>query len=516
MGEDLRCFGSHPPGEQSAVEPDASGMGVVVDSFGGPVRVEFDHEAAFTPLGQLPFFIDFLKAAGLFEALVADCPLHYTSPNAPKKRDVLGTAMLSMLAGHKRYAHIAALRGDGVLPELLDMSKIVSEDAVRRAFAAIEEEAGANWLRGHLDHCAEPLLSEPWILDVDTTVKPLYGHQEGAVVGYNPRKPGRPSHCYHTYSMAGTRLVLEVDVSAGDEHGSNHSAPGLWALLDRTPRDCWPSLLRGDKGFGNEGVMGEAERRALPYVFKLRLTANVKRAIERLSGQSDWVDSGQGWQAKETEIRLQGWSRQRRVVILRRRVRGALATRAMDEDRPPRLAFLDIGPSEEMWEYQVLATTLAEALESFGQLYRDRGDGENVFDELKNQWGWGGFVTHDLARCRLAARLVALFYDWWNIFTRLAEPDRHREAITSRPLLLHAIAQRVRHARQTTIKIASTHAKSVPAEKALRAVALFLRRLVTNAEQLTPWQRWREILSRAFQAFLKGRALRAPPRLCPS
>jgi len=403
-----------------------------------------------------------------------------------------------------------------VLPELLDMSKIVSEDAVRRGFAAIEEQAGANWLRGHLDHCVEPLLSEPWILDVDTTVKPLYGHQEGAEVGYNPKKPGRPSHCYHTYSMAGTRLVLDVDVSAGDEHTSNHSAPGLWALLDRTPHDCWPSLLRGDKGFGNERIMSEAERRALPYLFKLRLTAKVKRAIERLSGQSDWVDSGQGWQAKETEIRLQGWSRQRRVVILRRPVRGAPATPAIDEGRPPRLALLDIGPNEEMWEYQVLATTLLEALESFGQLYRDRADGENVFDELKNQWGWGGFVTHDLARCRLAARLVALFYDWWNIFTRLAEPDRHREAITSRPLLLHAIAERVRHARQTTIKIASMHAKSVPAAKALRAVALFLRRLATNAEQLTPWQRWREILARAFQAFLKGRALRAPPRLCPS
>jgi hypothetical protein len=126
--------------------------------------------------------------------------------------------MLSMLAGHKRYSHIAALRGDGVLPELLDMRRIVSEDAVRRAFAAIDEEAGAGWLRGHLDHCVEPLLSEPWILDVDTTVKPLYGRQEGAVVGYNPRKPGRPSHCYNTYSMAGTRLVFDVDVCAGDEH----------------------------------------------------------------------------------------------------------------------------------------------------------------------------------------------------------------------------------------------------------------------------------------------------------
>ena len=81
--------------------------------------------------------------------------------------------------------------------------------------------------------------------------------------------------------------------------------------------------------------MGEAERRALPYLFKLRLTANVKRAIERLSGQSDWADLGQGWQAKETEIRLQGRSRQRRAVVLRRRVKGALATPAMESLATP-------------------------------------------------------------------------------------------------------------------------------------------------------------------------------------
>jgi len=49
-------------------------------------------------------------------------------------------------------------------------------------------------------------------------------------VGYNPKKPGRPSRCYHTYSLAGPRLVLDVDVRAG-EHTSEHSAPGLWR--------CW-------------------------------------------------------------------------------------------------------------------------------------------------------------------------------------------------------------------------------------------------------------------------------------
>ena len=518
MTQDLPPIAVHRTGEQSTVAlggAAAAPQPLVVDSFAGSVRVEWDHATAFTPLGQLPFFIDFLKTAGLFDSFVADSPLNYESPNASKTRDVLGTAMLSMLAGHKRYSHIAALRGDGVLPELLGMRKIVSEDSVRRAFAAIEEKAGAAWMRRHLDHCLEPLLSEPWILDIDTTVKPLYGRQEGAVVGYNPKKPGRPSHCYHTYSMAGTRLVFDVDVCAGDEHASNHAAPALWALLDRTARDCWPTLLRGDKGFGNEKIMREAELRALAYLFKLRLTANVRRAIERLSQQSEWVDSGQGWQAKETQVRLKGWSRQRRIIVLRRRVKGELATPSTDEAGQRRLTFVDILPSEELWEYQVLVTSLVEQVGSFGQLYRDRADGENIFDELKNQWGWGGFVTQDLARCRLAARMVALFYDWWNIFVRLAEPDWHREAITSRPLLLHAIAERVRHARQTTIRIASMHARSVPAAEALRAVAKFLRGLVETAEQLAPLHRWREILSRAFQAFLKGRPLRAPLRLKP-
>ena len=87
---------------------------------------------------------------------------------------------------------------------------------------------------------------------------------------------------------------------------------------------------------------------------------------------------------------------------------------------------------------------------------------------------------------------------------------------TSRPLLLHAIATRSRHARQTTLTIASPHAKAVPSAKALRAVAMFLRALVKTAEQLSASQRWAAILAKAFQAFLNGRPLRLPPRLVPS
>ena len=340
--------------------------------------------------------------------------------------------------------------------------------------------------------------------------------RQGAVLGYNPKKPGRPSHCYHTYSMASTRLVLDVDVSPGDEHTSKHSAPGLWALLDRLPRDLWPALLRGDCGFGNEGIMREAEARGLPYLFKLRLTRNVRRMIEKLASSREWAYAGQGFEAKESAVRLEGWSRQRRTIVLRRRLKGAVGLSESEPDGTPQLSFVEIGEAAEIYEYSVLVTSLDEQTEAFGQLYRDRGDGENLFDEMKNQWGWGGFTTHDLAPCRLAARLLALFYDWWNIFVRLADPERHREAITSRPLFLTAIATRTRHARQTTIRVTSAHARAEPAARALAAVAAFLRGLASNAEQLTRLQKWRAILSRAFQAFLNGRLLRPPPRLAPS
>src|SRR5208282_3140532 len=209
------------------------------------------------------------------------------------------------------------------------------------------------------------------------------------------------------------------------------------------------------------------------------------------------------------------WSRERRAIVLRRRLKGAVGLSHDDASGLAQLSFAEIGEATEVYEYAVLATSLDEETEAFGELYRDRGDGENIFDEMKNQWGWGGFTTQDLGRCRLAARLLALFYDWWNIFVRLADPSLHREAITSRPLFLSAIATRTRHARKTTIRVTSLHAKAKPAARALAAVAEFLRSLAKNAEQLTRLQRWRAILSRAFQAFLNGRLLRAPPRLAP-
>lgn len=73
-------------------------------------------------MGQLPFFISLFKTSGLYDDFVARCSLSYASPNAPKKQDVLGTMIMSILAGHHRDAHFTALCFDAVNPELLGMT----------------------------------------------------------------------------------------------------------------------------------------------------------------------------------------------------------------------------------------------------------------------------------------------------------------------------------------------------------------------------------------------------------
>ena len=99
----------------------------------------------------------------------------------------------------------------------------------------------------------------------------------------------------------------------------------------------------------------------------------------------------------------------------------------------------------------MLVTSSAYPLEVFGQLYRDRADCENGFDELKNQWGWGGFTTQDIERCQASARAVALVYNWWFWYCKAAQPEARVKAITSRALLMAGAGRAVKHAGQTTL-----------------------------------------------------------------
>ena len=512
MEDDYTPPTTHPMGELSNLESNAqkskeSIEKIQCDTFAGLVHVEWDEQAPVTPIGQLVFFAQFLKTCQLFAPWVIDCPLHYSSPNSPSKEDVLGTLLLAVLSGQKRYSHITSIRQDAVNPALLGMKKVLSEDSARRAFQRIDAKECEIWQQKHLRKCYEPLLLEKWILDVDTTIKPLYGHQEGAEICYNPSKPGRPAHVIHTYSMAETRLILDSEVLPGNQQAATYSLPRLIEIIEELPPEQRPSLIRGDCAFGNEKVLSPLERLGSNYLFKVKLTKKAKILSQFMSKSSDnWVDAGQGWEGVASGLQLTGWTKERRVVILRRKLK---------EKKPKKMAkaeqlnfpFLAFMPGSDEYEFAMLITTLEMDILTIAQLYRDRATSENHFDELKRQWGWGGFVTQDLKRSQIMARIVAQIYNWWTLFARWINPEKHAEAITSKPLMLYGVGREANHAGQKTIRITPMHGKFKENCEKVGFISSILNKIKSVAEHFSPIEIWKRVLSLIFIKFLKGRIL---------
>ena len=125
------------------------------------------------------------------------------------------------------------------------------------------------------------------------------------------------------------------------------------------------------------------------------------------------------------------------------------------------------------------------------QEYRNRADAENMFDELKNQWGWSGYTTQDLKRSQLMARLVGLVYNWWGIYTRMGTGGQHREAITTRPALADGVAERTEHAREVKLEMTSLRGKAKKIATFLSGISEYLHKFLVGATQLDEKERWR-------------------------
>ena len=152
-------------------------------------------------------------------------------------RDVVGTAVLAIVCGSARYVHIKRLRNDTVLAALPGLGRIVCEDSVRRALKSADGRELDAWLARHEKDVFDRLPSFQYVVDIDNTVKPVFGHREGAEPGYNPQKPGRPSHNFHSYFIGSIRISPGVDVLPGRRHSGICGTPRLWGPQGRR-KEC--------------------------------------------------------------------------------------------------------------------------------------------------------------------------------------------------------------------------------------------------------------------------------------
>ena len=120
-----------------------------------------------------------------------------------------------------------------------------------------------------------------------------------------------------------------------------HALPGLESVLDRiTPRDR-PRLVRGYSGFGNEATLVVCESREIDYLFRLRQSSNVKKLIARLHYKDGGSPADCGYDAYESTLKLVGWTKEQRVVVLRRGIRDKDGLIAFASEAVQQPSFLD-------------------------------------------------------------------------------------------------------------------------------------------------------------------------------
>ena len=433
----------HLSGEEQNTPPDA----LTLDTLPGKFTLTRT-DAALTAYGGLVAWSGFLKHLGIVERFAARCPVTRTSSNAAPVREVVHSFALSALVEGKRFSHVRWLTDDPAIATIMNMTRVRGEDALPRLAKGMKMREWMQQPQTEL-YAALPL---HFIADWDATVNTRYGHQEDAAVGYNPHKHGRKSHHPLICVAARTRLCLHLEWRPGDTVSATDWQPAmekLWAHPTIRER-LW--LNRGDVGFGQEAVLAWHEQAGEPrpkYLFKLRLTTNVRRALAKVPWPYwEGAPTLGCQQTAETTVKLHGWSRERRVVIVRT------------------LKPVNPTPQDEFWDtpeddVAVYVTNLEKheaTPEQIALLYAQRADTENVFDELKNQWGFRGYCSQRAVVTELAARLVLLTYNLWSLFTRLMglTPGHHSEAVTSRRDFLFLAAQVVASGRQRVVKLAVT------------------------------------------------------------
>ena len=377
-------------------------------------------DRALTPFGGVVVFLEFLNKIGLVKKVSECMPFTYRSPNAIPPAQTYIAFLISVAVGARRFAQTSWLRGDRAMHGLLGIERFPSDDTIRNRFLRFE--------MGQVQRFFEPLTewmmervpphSEGHSLDLDSTVFERHGQQqEGALKGYNPRRPGRVSHHPLLAVLAESHFVMHGWLRSGNRGTGRGVTEFLKEALALWGRRGLLRVVRADAGFFDKDWFTFLEERKIPFMVVARFTKCVKREVTRIA---DWRDLDENYAVGECEIKLMGWDKARRFVAVRERIR---------DTRPSKGKKLIDLPE---YTFRVLITSLPAPPEEIWRDYHHRADRENRIAELKHDLGADRFCLQDFHATDAVFRSMLLLFNLLSEFRRASGMPQHKEPGTLR------------------------------------------------------------------------------------
>ncbi len=276
------------------------------------------------------------------------------------------------------------------------------------------------------------------IFDLDSTVLTLYGKQEMARIGYNPKKWGRPSYhpllCFNGI----TKDFWHGELRPGDTHTATGTVELLKASFAKLPPSVKIVIIRADKGFYDHETIEYLESNKAFFVIVAKLTAPVKRRISSLS----YRIHSSGLEAAEFMYQPTRWKKEYRFVVVRRLI---------PEDPTEQLTLFSMGK----YSYQVLVTNMKLTPLHTWRFYNGRAAVELIIKELKGDYPLGKIPTKHFAANQAYFHTLLFSYNLINWFKRLCLPKEFQNMTlnTLRARLLLIPSELVRSKNRPTLKL---------------------------------------------------------------
>lgn len=370
------------------------------------LTVEFNSNR-LTHFGGVYLFHFFLKQIGLRNFLAQH--IHFKQRNNHYTISEMILALIyPIILGLERIEITALLGNNGIFQLLTGLQIFPKPTTLRRFLLRSSENLLPQLINLHnrlrkyfLDLI---LRDKKLIFDLDSTICTVYGNQEGALKGYNPKHKGRKSYhplfCFENNSGQSMFGILRK--------GNVYTSVGSREFLESLFKEYsdYDARIRGDAGFYDKDIINLISNNEAEFAIVADMTSPLRNKIGGLKyKQADDIYS-----FSELYYQPFNWEKPYRFCVVRKK---------FPKEESIQTSLLTI----ERFAYSAIVTNMEMNPRNIWKFYNGRAQCERNIRSLKEDYYLANIPTKHFASNELFLEIILLAYDLIKWFQRLCLPN---------------------------------------------------------------------------------------------
>jgi len=408
------------------------------------IKVEFT-EKNLTGSAGLVHFGRFIKKLGVPQ-LISNIISIERAPNADyQAKDVVIMLIMAVLAGARHMSHVMIIRADSVLRTMFNWDSFPADSTFSRIFKLFDH-CNCNELSEVESAVRKKVWGKKWFgritLEMDSSVKEVFGSQEGAAKGYNPKKKGQKSYHPLLCFIAENRECLHSWFRTGSAYSANGCVEFMKECAARLPKRIWKVFVRADSAFFNGRLLELLEELRYAYTIKVKM-----KGLTALLEKQEWkkIRNQPGFESAEFEHKCKDWNKSRHFTSVRQIIEPEPEIKIENELLPV--------PKAE-YDYFCYVTNMGKSSWGTHKYYGKRSTSENWIDWVKNQMAAGSILTNNFWADSAIFQICILAYNLmvWMMWINTGKGFRE-EPNTIRLYLIRVPGKLVCRGRQWFLKL---------------------------------------------------------------